>query len=294
MPKNDEDESAMRYPPYPPRRGMVMMVAGAFMIMIGMIVGAYLLSQANFAPSVNVNGGPTNPSIYVSSTPPDHAIGVSATATQLVAPDLLQMEVSVKTEAQSANKAQDDNAVVIADLMQKLKAQGLTDADIQTTSYSVDPIYNNTYVCDKATGDCHYDSSITGYRTTQVLTLSVKDLTKGGDIIDAASTAGANQTFVDYVSFTLQDKTRAALEKELLKNASIEAKSKAQNIASGLGVSLGKVLSASESYSYYPTPLYYKENVMAAGAAPSAPSTQLSSGQVEVSATVSTSFEVSQ
>jgi len=291
MPKNEE-EAGMRYPPMGghPR---FMIIPAAFLIMLGMIGGAYLLSQANFAPNVNVNSGPTSPNIYVSSIPPDHAISTSATVTQQVAPDLLVIQVSVKTEGTNAKKSQQDNAVVSADLLSKLKALGLKDEDIQTSSYSVDPIYNSTYVCDKVSNACSYNSVVTGYRTTNSLALSVKDLTKGGDIIDAASTAGTNQTFVDSVYFTLQDATQAAVSKALLKNASAEAKSEAQNIASGLGVSLGKVLSASQSSVYYQLPMNYRSLAMEAGGAAPAP-TQLSPGQVEVSATVSTSFEVSQ
>lgn len=288
MAKNEEEEAAMRFPR---RHGGPFLVAAAFLIMLGMIACAYMLAQADFAPKVTVNGGPAYPNVYVSSTPPDHALSVSATSKMEVAPDLLVMQVSVKTEAASARKAQEDNAAVSADLRSKLKGLGLADEDIQTTSYSVDPITKSTYSCDKVSGDCHYDYVVTGYRATQVLTLQVKDLTKGGDIIDAASTAGTNQTFVDYVSFTLQDGTRLALQKSLLKNASVEAKSKAAKIAEGLGNTLGRTLSASESYSYYP-PVYYNYKAMEAAAAPTAAPTQLSQGQVEVSATVSASFEI--
>jgi uncharacterized protein YggE len=285
MAKNDESEQGACCPP---RRGMI--VAAALFIMVGMLGGAYLLSQGNYAPNVNVNSGPTNPNVYVSSIPPDHAVSVSSTAVQHVAPDLLLVDLSVRTEALTAKSSQSENAVVVADLLPKLKALGLTDADIQTTSYSVDPVYNSTYVCDKVSNYCHYDSVITGYTTAQELLLNVKQLDKGGDVIDAASTAGENQTFVNSVSFTLQDETRAALEKSLLKNASTEAKAKAQNIAAGLGVSVGKVLSASESYSYYPQYSNYK--MMEAGAASAPVPTQLSSGQVDVSVTVSASFEM--
>jgi uncharacterized protein YggE len=289
MAKNDEPEEAMRYPP---RRGMAMMIVPAVLIMVGMLGGAYLLSLGNYAPNVNVNGGPTNPNIYVSSQPPQHVVSVSATVTQNVAPDLLLVYARVRTEATTAKASQSDNAVVVADLLPKLKALGLADSDIQTTAYSVDPVYNSSYVCDKSGMNCRYESSITGYTTTQGLLLNVKQLDKGGDVIDAASTAGENQTFVDSVSFTLQDATRASLEKALLKNASTESKAKAQNIADGLGVSLGKVLSASESYSYYPQPYYDYKVMDMAGQASSVPPTQLSSGQVDVSVTVSTSFEM--
>jgi hypothetical protein len=268
-----------------------MMVVAAVILTVGILGGSYLLAQGDYAPKVNVTGGPSSPNVYVSSTPPEHTISVSATASKKVAPDLLNIQIRVQTEATVAKKAQDDNAAVAADVRSKIKALGVPDADIQTTSYSVDPIYESEYVCDKPgnTG-CHYKSTLTGYRATHSLNVMLTDLAKGGDVIDAAGSAGENQVFVDYVSFGLKDETRRALEKSLLQEASSEAKSKAQSMAAGLGASVGKVLSVSESF-YYPTPYYYKGLYAAAEAAPSVP-TQLSPGQVDVSATVGVSFEV--
>ncbi|NYZ73572.1 SIMPL domain-containing protein [Candidatus Micrarchaeota archaeon] len=263
----------------------------ALLLAIGMIVGAYLLAQGDYAPNVNVANQPSNPNVYVSSTPPEHVISTSATATEKVAPDLLQIQIRVQTEAANAKDSQADNADVMADLRAKLKNEGVKDEDIQTVQYSVDPIYDSNYMCDRDGYNCHYDSKLTGYRTTQVLSVELSDLDKGGDVIDAAASAGTNQTFVDYVSFTLKDETRSEVVKDLLKEASEEAKSKAQNMASGLGVSLGKPLSASES-TYYPYYSNYKtyaayDSEMAAGAP-----TVLSEGQIEVSATVSVGYEI--
>ena len=266
-------------------------VIAALLIAIGLIGGSYLLSQVDYTTKVNVTGGTSYPNVYVSSTPPDHEISVSATSSKKVAPDLLLIQVRVATQSTSAKKSVQDNAAIMANLTPKLKALGMKDEDIQTSSYSVDPIYTSYYICDKTGGSCYYDYKLTGYKTTHILTLSVKDLTTGGDLIDASSSVGENQTFVDYVSFSLQDETKRSLQKSLLANASIEAKSKAGNIASGMGVTLGNLLSASESSIYnYPTPNYYYEK--AGDSISSAPATSLSSGQVEVSATVSASFEI--
>jgi uncharacterized protein YggE len=270
-----------------------LLVAAALLLALGMLGSAFLLSQADYSPKVNVSSGPSNPTVYVSSTPPDHAISVSATSSTKVAPDLLNVQLRVQTESSNAKQAQQDNAQVASDLMSRLKALGVKDEDIQTVSYSVDPVYDSTYKCDNNGQNCRYTSTLTGYRASHSLNVRLTDLTKGGDVIDAAAMAGTNQTFVDYVQFTLKDETRRSIEKSLLQNASTEAKSKAQGIATGLGVSVGKVLSVSESFSY-PVP-YYKNYYLAAGeAAAPAPSTELAPGQVDVSATVSAAFEVSQ
>jgi len=267
-----------------------MAIPVAIILAIGLMGGGYLLAQGDYAPKVNVTSGPTNPNVYVSSTPAEHAISVSGSASTKIAPDLLNIQIRVQTESANAKTSQQDNAAVSADLRSKIKALGVNDSSIQTTSYSVDPIYDSTYSCDKSGYNCHYDSKLTGYRTTHMLNVELSALDKGGDVIDAAATAGENQTFIDYVQFTLKDETRRSVQKELLKEASGEAKSKAESMAQGLGISLGKVLSVSESYSYYPQPVYYRSAALdMAGAAPK---TELSAGQVDVSSTVSTSFEV--
>lgn len=269
------------------QRGMMMhrgrgfmLVAAVFLLALGMVASAYVLSKGDYAPNVNVG-----------SQPIEHAIGVSATSSQQVSPDLLIIQMHVQTQASTAKQAIQDNAAVSADLLAKLKALGLTDQDIQTVSYTVNPVYQSNYTCDRNGNNCIYNSYITGYMATNSLSLQVKDLTKGGDVIDASSTAGTNQTFVDSVQFTLQDTTRRTLENALLKTAAAEAKDKAQNMADGSGVALGKALSVSESYSYYPQPLYRNDMAVAeAGAA--VPKTTLSTGQVEVSVTVSASYQI--
>jgi len=272
-----------------PKKGMLLVVA-ALLLTIGMLGSAYMLAQVDYSPKVDVTAGPTNPTVYVSSTPPEHAIYVSASASDKVAPDLLNLHLRVQTESTNAADSQGENAEVSAELRDELEALGLDEEDIQTTSYSVYPVYDSEYVCNGG-APCRWDSVLIGYRTVHSLSVEITELEMGGEVIDAASTAGVNQTFVDYVDFTLQPETRRSVEKSLLQEASIEAKSKAQEIATGLGVGLGNVLSVSESFSY---PYYnsYKGGVYMAEAMDAAVPTQLSPGQVDVSVTVSTSFGI--
>jgi uncharacterized protein YggE len=96
---------------------------------------------------------------------------------------------------------------------------------------------------------------------------------------------------VDSISFTLQDATREALENSMLQNASAMTKAKAQSMAAGVGATLGKPVSVSESNFYYPQPVYEGLAMGASnGAAAAMPSTTLSGGQVEVSVTVDASY----
>jgi len=269
----------------------IMVVIAALLLAVGMMGGAFLLSKGDYSPKVDLSGFKSNPNVYVTSSPTEHAISVSASATQKVEPDLLQISLRVQTESPTAKDAQSENAQVTAVLMGKIKALGIADKDIQTTSYSVDPVTETNYTCDKDGYNCRYNYYTKGYRTTHSLMVNVEALDKGGQVIDAASEAGVNQTFVDGTTFTLKETTRSAIAKTLLKTASVEAKSKAQNIADGLGATMGKLLYANENMVYYPQPYYNSYKNMAMDAASAAP-TQLSPGTVEVSTSVAVSYEI--
>lgn len=268
-----------------------MIMIAAVLIAVGMVLGSYMISQGDYAPKVDISD--IMPNVYVSSQAPDHAISATGEASTEVTPDELVIGLHVETQSTSAKESQEDNADVMADLRSRLTALGIKDNQIKSSGYSVDPVYDSEYVCEKTGYPCHYDSKLLGYKTMHILTLKLSDLDKGGEIIDAASKAGENQTFMDYISFTLKDETRESLEKTLLEEASGEAKQRAESIASGLGASLGKPLSARESYSY--TPYYYDNVRMYAGAesSVSAMPTVVSPGEVEVSIAVDVSYEIS-
>ncbi len=257
-----------------------MLVLVALLIAVGMLGSAYILSTGNYAPTVNVAG-----------SIPDHAISVSGTATQKVTPDLLQIQLKVQTEATDAKTSETKNAGVSSALLAKLKELGLDEKSVQTISYSMDPIATSDYVCsDKMmSSNCHYEYTTTGYQTTHTFNVDVEQLDKGGSIIDAATAIGTNETFVDYITFTLKDATKKSLETALLTQAAAAAKAKATAVASGMGVSVGNVLSASESYSY---PVYNNYAYSGKASDYAAVPTQLSPGQLDVSATVSAAYAV--
>lgn len=260
----------------------IMFVLAALLLALGMIGGGYMLSKGDYSPN-----------IYSSATPDEHAISVSATSTKKVAPDLLQIQLSVETEAVNANDAQAQNAQVSNELLAKLKTLGIPDNKIQTVSYRVDVVEESNRTCDVDGYNCVWTYKTIGYKVTHRVDVEVEQLDKGGSVIDAASSTGTDQTFVDSVSYTLKETTRSELAKTLLQEAAVAAKAKAQKIADGLGISLGNVLSANEnSYvnSYYSN--NYKSLTYAEDAMPSSSGTTLSPGQVDMSASVSVSYEV--
>jgi uncharacterized protein YggE len=267
-----------------------MFAIAALIMALGLIGSAYMLSTVDYSPKVNVSDITSTPNVYVSSMPPEHVLSVSGTASKKVTPDQLNIRIRVETEKVTASESQGENADVSEDLRAALSDAGVSDENMKTTSYRVSVVQNSTRVCDG--NSCYYKYKIVGYKTTHVLSVTVTNLDIGGDIIDAAASVSENDVFVDSVYFSLQPSTKRAVEKELLEAAGEEAEEKANAIAAGLGTSLGKVVAASESLSY---PYYssYKsyDYVGAAYEADYAP-TQLSAGEVEVSATVNAGYEL--
>ncbi|MCR4368903.1 MAG: SIMPL domain-containing protein [archaeon] len=210
-------------------------------------------------------------------------LSVTGQVIKTVSPDQAEITISIETLDKSAKKSQQDNAELAAKVMAALKAAGVPEADIQTTGY-------NLYE-EQQWNELSRKSESIGYRTTNSVLVTLKNLGSTGDVIDAAVDAGANS--ISGVRFSLSNAKQDELRTEALKEAAQNAKVKADSIASGLGVTLFQVYSASEN-SGYSTPYYYKGYDLAVAesdGAARAP-TSITPGDVEFTASVSVQFEI--
>jgi uncharacterized protein YggE len=240
------------------------------MILVLITVGLtyYITKTTTVLPSsnqTNITGQPT--------------ITISGEATRTVTPDMLSIGLTIQTSGLTTSDSEALNAAETAKVKEALLAAGLNESEIHTESYSTYPTYNKScYDCytysgvvvpkaaDAATQGSAYASmppypcrnnencTIVGYQTTHSILITSGNTAAGGRYIDAALNA-SNSTAVSYVYFSLKDQTRNKLESELQAEAAASAKSKAADIARGLGLTLGKVVSVNPSY--YPNyPIY--------------------------------------
>lgn len=181
-----------------------------------------------------------------------------------IRPDQVKVRVSVTTNAATATEAADLNATetnkVLAALRQALGAN----TDIRTLGYSLGQRYNS----ELRRND--------GFTATNTIEVTLSDLTLAGRTIDTAVGAGA--TNIGGIQFGLKDSTSA--RSQALRLATMQAKSNAEAIASGLGKSLGTVYIAEEGSSVSVTDI---RTTLGAGA--SAP-TPIEPGNVDVRAYV--------
>ena len=197
-------------------------------------------------------------------------LSVSGTGVINVKANQATISLGVYTEDKIASAAIDENAATMTAVIAALKQLGFTDDDMQTTTYTVYPNYN-------------YDvRQVVGYQVTNMIQIKIKDLTKVGPAIDAATTAGANR--VDSIGFGITDETASAMRLQAYTAAIADAKSKSDVITSGLGIHITGVQSVNESI-YYPVVDYRSYDITASGSAKA--STPVLSGNLSVSVTLS-------
>lgn len=250
-----------------------------WMPILAILVAAILIVAAFNAGSVS-----NDRVVVTSDSAPDiKTLSVTGSVTKMVSPDKVDIVLSVETLDLLATKSQSDNASVADKVKGALESLSSVRAEVKTVSYSV----NEEFEWNESTKK----SVSIGYRTVNQIQVTLKgsDISGAGKVIDVAVGAGANR--VSSIMFGLTDAKELEVRKTALSEASSTAKAKADSIAKGLNVTLGKVYSISEN-SYYYTPSNYRSYDMAAGASPENASTPIVAGDVEVTASVSVQFEL--
>ncbi len=171
-------------------------------------------------------------------------ISVSGIGVAAGEPNTAVLYLGVKTQAETASKAQNDNAVTMNNVLEALKSLGITESEIETTIYTLSPI---TIYPDR-----DKPPKIVGYFCRNNIAVMVEDVTKAGQIIDATVKAGANE--VNSIQFKLSDEIAHNLYEKALENALIDAEKKADVIGKSLGVKIIGPIEISIGPIYTPTP----------------------------------------
>lgn len=203
----------------------------------------------------------------------DHTITVTGTGDVYAQPDIVKVSIGVTTEGSTSTDAMQKNTGTMTKVVKAVKDTGIPDSDIQTSRVSVNPEYNY---------QSNTNPKITGYKATNTILVTLKDVSKAGPVVDAAYAAGAND--INGPNYDFSDKVKADLYKQALTKAIADGADKANTMASAAGVSGLQLKSISESGSYVPPPRPMYASAMGAAAADSVP---FSPGESKLSATVS-------
>lgn len=176
-------------------------------------------------------GGPATPATAVESAA--GGITVIGQGEAYGQPDQAQVQAGVEIFAETVSEATSQNEAVIAQIIAALGQMGINAEDIQTTNYSLwaEQIY----------GD-RGPEGIAGYRVTNMVNVTIRDIDTVGEVLAAVTDAGANSIYG--INFTVADP--AALEDEARAAAMADARKRAESLAELGGVSLGDVQIISE------------------------------------------------
>jgi len=201
-------------------------------------------------------------------------VSVTGEAWISVPPDLAQIDSGVTTEAKTAREASEANNKAMGGVLQALKNAGLAEKDIQTSRLSLSPQ-------SAPNRNANAPFLIVGYRASNRVTVTIRDITKVADTIDVLVGAGANE--ISGMSFMVSKASK--LLDDARAEAIADARRKAEIYAKAANISLGAPISISEETA--PGPMPYRK--MAADMAASAPVAQ---GQETLRVSVSVSYEI--
>ncbi len=208
---------------------------------------------------------------HAQTVPP--AITVSGEATIAVAPDRAEIDGGVTTEAKTAREAAEANNKAMAAVLAALKTSGIAEKDIQTSRLSLQP--QSTANRNNPNGPVQ----ITGYRASNRVMLTLRDVTKVATAIDTLVGAGANE--ISGISFSVSQASK--LLDDVRKEAIADAQRKAEIYAKAANVSLGAPISISEEGTPGPVPMYARKMAASADSTPIAPGAETLRISVSVS-----------
>lgn len=192
-------------------------------------------------------------------------------------PDRAMVGLGVVTDGATATAAMQANAQRMAGVMAALRRAGVPEKDIQTSGLALSPQYAYKE---------NQPPSLTGYQASNQVAVTVRDLARLGQTIDAVVQGGGNQ--VNGVSFGLSDPTAA---ENAARNAAAAAlAAKAELYARATGHRVLRLVSLSEGGGYAPRPVMAPMAMMKREAAQDA--TSVSPGELTVRIDVSAVYEL--
>ncbi len=191
-----------------------------------------------------------------SQSPPERRVVVIGDGSVNVAPDYVRIRSGVTTRAKTAKEAADANSKVMAAIVAALLNAGIEQKDIQTSRFSVQPVY--------VAPQPNTEQRLSDYSVSNQVSVTIREIDKVGEILDRLITAGA--TDAGSVEFLHSDYSKAL---DRAREAAVaDARRKAELYAHASGLSLGSVAWITEDSEYAPSFSKAMPRMAAAMAAP--------------------------
>lgn len=211
----------------------------------------------------------TIPALAQTTVPETPVIVVSGEGVVTAAPDMASLRLGVVSQADTAANALAENNAQMAAVLDLLSAEGIEQRDIQTSDFSVQPVY------DRRSNGARPE--LLGYSVRNMVHIRLRSLDRLGVLLDAVVSEGSNT--LQGLSFGLSDSDALEMQAEAL--AVSDALAHAEGMAAAAGRALGPVLRIEAVAGAAPRPMME----MAARAADAGP-VPVASGELSVRAQV--------
>jgi uncharacterized protein len=208
-------------------------------------------------------------------TVPQARIIVSGEGSVRAAPDFALITVGVTTQGANAKAATDANSSAMSAVEAALRGAGISDNDVQTANFFVQPIYANAGVSSNG------PPKVTGFEVTNQVAVTIRHMASIGDVLDRVIAAGAND--VGSVQFLHNDLSKALDPART--EALAHARRKAELYARTAGLTLGAVSWVVEDRANVPQPRVFAAWMAAAPVS-------ISAGEDTLSVRITVGFDV--
>ncbi len=220
----------------------------------------------------------------IEQKPEPPTLSVRGEARLEVEPDQVSVSLGVVSQAKTTKKALADNSKAIQAVIDALYGIGLKKKDVSTRQFGIQPVWSSR----PRNADSLWRAKIIGYRVNNSVQVTTTQLSLVGDLIGAATTAGANQ--VQSVNFGLANprQFRSQAITKAVKNARADADAAA--VASGANIKSVKTIHLDQAVAS----IEHAENfkVMRSAAADTVAAPPINAGDITVRASVSIVYEL--
>ena len=210
----------------------------------------------------------------------NRTISVSGEGLVRVEPDQAVVRFGVATRDEDPEEARRRNAEAARDALNAVRALGIDERKIRLETLQLQPVREYNPETRR--------SEDKGYEALRELVVELDDLEKLPEVVARVVQRGANR--LNGVSYDLAD--RSSIRNQALQEAVVNAREKAQLMATALGSSIGTVLRIQEQSFDFPRPMpQFRMEAAVMNKADAAPEPEAyAAGEIEVRSTVQVVF----
>ncbi|MST04358.1 MAG: DUF541 domain-containing protein [Candidatus Pacebacteria bacterium] len=213
-------------------------------------------------------------------------ISVSGEGKAVLTPDLVLVSFSLISQGADPKNIQDDNSKKMNSVIDFVKSKAIDAKDIKTSNYNLSPRYESV----RPDIYPYYgnNNKIVGYTLTQSVEIKIRDFAKISDVLAGLPKLGINE--ISGVNFQVENPDTYL--KPAREEAFKKAKERALDMTRQAGVSLGKVVTFSDSSGNYMPIAYGRGGAMKLDSMEAAIAPNIEPGSENVSVYVSVTYEI--